>query len=99
MVLKPPFTFSGDVCISPPTTPLIHFPIGSPMAKQCNWLEQAGIPYSFALTGPWNTNCVRLDYALHAADEYHIRIVFNQPPPSSSSIWLYWVQAVKDKGK
>ena len=97
MALTPLFPFSGDVDISRGAASLIHFPIGSGLAQQCNWLERAGIPYSYALTGPWNTNCPRLDRLFHGGNDYSIRIVFSQSPPSSTSIWLHWLQAGKDR--
>jgi hypothetical protein len=97
MVLKPLYSFSGDVHITTATTSLIHFPIGSEMTHQCNWLERAGIPYSFILTGPWNTNCPLLDRLLYATTNYNIRIVFKESPPPTTSIWLHWLQAGKDK--
>lgn len=101
MVLKSPYTFSGNVRIlgetnqNQPTA----FPIGSELAQQCNWLEMDGIPYSFALTGFRNSNCPSLDHLIHGAKDYDVKIVFSQPPPTSTSIWLHWFQAYKDRDK
>jgi len=97
MVLNPPYTFSGDIQIMGETNLPIDFPIGSELAQQCNWLERDGIPYSFALTGSRNTNCPSLDRLIHGAKDYHVKIVFSQPPPPSTSFWLHWLQAYKDK--
>ncbi len=97
-MLKPPFLFSGHIHMSNETTN-VEFPINSELARQCNWLEGNGVPYSLILTDPWNTNSVNLDRLIREQESYNVKIVFDQPPPHSTSIWLYWLQAAKDKGK
>ena len=97
MVLNPPYSFSGDVYILDKKAQPIDFPIGSELAEQCNWLERDGIPFSFALTGFKNTNCPFFGNLIQGTKDYHFKIVFSQPPPLSTSIWLCWLQAHKDK--
>ena len=97
MTLNSPYIFSGNVHILDKANQPIDFPIGSELAQQCNWLERDGIPYSLAITGLKNTNCPLLDNLIHGAKDYHVKIIFNRPPPTSTSIWLHWLQAYKDK--
>ena len=35
----------------------------------------------------------------HAQSNYDINITFDQPPPPSTSIWLHWLQAYKDRDR
>lgn len=101
MTLKPPYFFSGHVSITEVGVPtnMTDFQIDSTSVQQCNWLEENGIPYSFALTGAWNTNCTSLGQLIRAQRNYNVIIVFSQPPPPSTSIWLHWLQAYKDRDK
>ena len=99
MVLNPPYRFSGEVHILNKTGQQIDFPVDSELAEQCNWLEKNGIPFSFALTGFKNTNCLSLGNLIHGTENYRFKIVFNQPPPLSTSIWLCWLQAHEDSDK
>lgn len=89
-------TFLGHIHISSGASLIADFPISSELAEQCNWL--GSIP-SLSLTGFRNTNCLSLSQFIHAQREYNIEIIFDRSPPPSTSVWLHWVQAYKDKDK
>jgi len=93
MMKKLPYKFSGRVYISDGTLMTIEFPIDSDYVESCNWLRDSS---SQILTG-WNTNCPPLGQLVRAQKDYQFKIVFDKPPPSSCSVWLYWLQAVKEK--
>jgi len=94
---SPTNAFSGHIRITSGTIAVIDFPI---RAEQRPWLQRYGVPISFILTGDsMNTNSPPLYQFVQAQKDYDIEIVFDQPPPPSTSIWLHWQQAYKDRDK
>ena len=92
---KSPLKFSGRVYISDGTLATIEFPIDLKYSESCNWLKDSS---SLILTGLF-TNSPPLGQLIRVQKDYDFKIVFDEPPPVSTSIWLSWLQAVKDKGK
>lgn len=98
--LTPSVKFAGNVRLTERgQTQASSFTISSDLVQTCNWLEQKGFGWSYALTGFRNTNCLRLDSILKPQKTYDVEITFAPPLSPSNSIWLHWIQAVKDKGK
>ncbi|HEV2437652.1 MAG TPA: hypothetical protein VG077_16785 [Verrucomicrobiae bacterium] len=95
MSIISPYQFYGQVYVSDGTLMKIEFPIGSDYTMPCNWLKDSS---GLILNGK-STNCPVLDEFIRSGQNYDFKIVFDKPPPSSTSIWLVWMQAVKDKGK
>jgi hypothetical protein len=94
MEVHSPYKFAGRVHISDGTHATIEFPIGSDFSESCNWIPDST---GFILTR--GTNCPDLSRFVHPQVDYDIEIVFGEPPPSSTSIWLCWLQTPRDKGK
>jgi hypothetical protein len=94
MAEKFPYKFSGRIQIIEDKSSIIDFPIGSELIQSCNWLNGES---GFILTGFRNTNCPALSQFIHPQKDYDIEIDFDQSPPPSTSIWLFWLQAYKDK--
>ena len=91
-------TYSGQVHILEGEVSVVVYPIDSSRAESRNWLQDVGIPWSFSLTGdPIITNSPPLYTLVHARENYTIEIDFSNKPPPSMSIWLYWLQAYKDR--
>src|SRR5277367_6367018 len=77
---KPSFSFSGQVYIYDDTRMVIEFPIKSDFTKSSgNWLSNS---QGLILTG--NSNCPPLDQYIHAGKDYNFKIIFDNPPPSST---------------
>ena len=91
--LKSSFRFSGRIRILSNGVLTVEIPIDS----DSTWLT----PDGFVLTGVGfhNTNSPPLSRVIQAQKDYDIEITFHPPPSTSSSIWLYWKQAVKDRDK
>lgn len=93
----PSDSFSGRIDITSGTSSVVSFPI---RPEPVYWLKNYGVPFGFSLTGDAiNTNSPILSKFIYAQKDYDIRITFNQSPPLSTEIWLYWLQASKDKGR
>ena len=87
------YIFSGHVRISSGAASIADFPISSDRAL----LTSSG----FILTG-WgvqNTNSPPLSRFIRSQADYDIEITFDPPPPPSSSVWLHWQQAAKDRDR
>jgi hypothetical protein len=91
----PSYTFSGRVHISDHSSSVVDFPISSDRSQQDKLQSVLGL----SLTGSSNTNCPSLSRFIQAEGHYSIEIVFDKPPPPSTSIWLKWAQARKDREK
>jgi hypothetical protein len=91
------FLFSGHICISNGTFLVTNIIISSKYVKHSNWIQQAGRKYCLTLTGPSNSNCTNLSALIHPDMYYDIQIVFDNAPPVTTSLWLCWVQAYKDR--
>ncbi|MGH7953130.1 MAG: hypothetical protein ACREFE_14610 [Limisphaerales bacterium] len=85
---SPTNAFSGEVHITCGTLDVVDFPI---QPEQVTWLNI--MPFEFNLTGP------ALYQFIHPQTNYEIQMDFDQPPPPSTSLWLYWLQAYKDRDK
>ena len=94
-----PGPFSGNIRISRGVDLVAKFKIGSDLAEGCNWVQEADLPVGYALTGPSNTNCPKLQKLIHPLSDYDVEVVFDQPPPTTTTIWLCWQQEYKDRGK
>ncbi len=88
---KFPYKFEGRVQISDGTLTIIEFPIGSDFLVPCNWLPNTA---GFILTH--GTNCIDLSRVIRPQIDYSIEFFFDVPPPSSTAIWLHWLQTVKN---
>jgi hypothetical protein len=92
--------FSGQIHISDGGASVVDYPIDSSRPEPRNWLQSMGVPWSSSLTGdPLITNSPPLYSVIHAQEDYTIEIDFSNEPPPSMSIWLYWLQAYKDRGR
>jgi len=86
------YKFSGRVRILNGENLVADFPIDSDKA----WLTSS----CFVITGVdfQNTNLPPLNQFVQAQKNYDIQITLD-PPPTSSSIWLYWLQSKLDMSK
>jgi hypothetical protein len=95
----PPFQLSGHIQISPINTSVALFSFTPETSEKCNWLQLHGFQKSYILT--WNppTNTLRFSHLLQRETQTELKIVFDQPPPANSSLWLAWLQDYKDRDK
>jgi hypothetical protein len=91
------YPFSGRIRVLEGVSVVGEFPLmgGSGDGNQ---VPNGG--YCFGLTDFWNTTSNRTSWnqIIKPQKDYDLQIIFDQPPPPSTSIWLHWLQAWKDKG-
>jgi hypothetical protein len=60
-----------------------------------------GLPnVAYVLTDFRNaTNNTAWNQIVKSQKDYNIQIVFDQPPPPATSVWLYWLQTHKDRDR
>ena len=84
------YKFSGHIRIASGAVFITDFPFDSDRTLL--------IASGFILTGikGQSTNLPTLSGFIQAQRAYDIEITFDPPPPRSSSIWLHWLQTIKD---
>ena len=91
MMNKVPIQFSGTVRIEGTATK-IEFPVSSDLATSSgNWLTNAGL----ILT--WDANYSSWKQFIQPDKDYNFEITFDKAPPTSTSIWLHWIQTIREK--
>ena len=81
-------TFNGQILLHQTTGLVARIPITSDSIHPCNWLQNHGGLNGYILTWGITNRDQRLDNLLLKGQRYDVQVLFSEPPPRGSSLWL-----------
>ena len=88
------FSFLGKVIVSQSTGNVARIPIGSQDVTPCNWLHDDPRLAGYILEISRTNSGMALSELLTHGQSYDVQVIFDELPPSESSLWLSSVAKV-----